>query len=148
MGTVEGQITAPRPEARTVRRECRDGAAIRRTQRPTEDAGGEATEAPSHSDSHQRGAALPSVETSDFRRGRCSEPTRRTKTTTIKLPTRRTRGAVFPIEGVQPCDLRGAPLELDAAEKAERWSNGDVFLVERDFTPRVDPRTVQFVARS
>ena len=68
--------------------------------------------------------------------------------TTIKLPTRRTRGAVFPIDGVQARDLRGAPIELDTFEKAEQWSNGDVFLLERDFTPRVDPRTIQFVARS
>lgn len=68
--------------------------------------------------------------------------------TTIKLPTRCVQGVVFPLDGVQARDLRGAALELDAFEKAERWSNGDVFLVERDFTPRVDLRTVQFVARS
>lgn len=67
---------------------------------------------------------------------------------TIKLPTCCIHGAVFPIDGVQARDIRGAEIEIDAFEKAERWSNGDVFLIEREFVLRVDATTVQFIARS
>jgi hypothetical protein len=71
-----------------------------------------------------------------------------TPSKTFTFPLLEARGAVFTIEGVQPLDVRGATIEIDVFEKAEKWSNGDIFLLDRKFAVRVDPRTIQFVART
>jgi hypothetical protein len=66
----------------------------------------------------------------------------------IRFPLLEARGVVFPVEGIQALDVRGAAVELDAWESAEKWSNGEIFLTDRDFAVRIDPRTVEFVARN
>lgn len=72
-------------------------------------------------------------------------------TATLKFPTTRQEGCIFPLAGVPARLLRsGEEFEIDVFLKAERWNNGQVFAkVDGHFGYKmIDPRTVEFVAKS